>query len=118
MKLRGGASLPELVLGASATAATASGLGIVLGQAEFVHKFLWFGMTNWGDNPLLGVSILGWGIGKIVATMAGDDAIKQHCKMGAPLMVLSAYILMKDQGVVATILPLTFAAAYGFIGYA
>jgi hypothetical protein len=117
MKLRGGASVPEIVLGASATAAMASGAGVLLGQTELVNKVIWLGMTKWSNDPILAVSALGWGAGKIVAVSAGEEAIKLHCKMGSVIMTLLAFFFHKDQGFTAAIMPLLFASVYAYIGY-
>ena len=117
MKLRGGASVPEMVMTASTAAAGVSGVGIIAGKTDLVNQIVWLGMTKWSDDPLLGVAILGWAIGKMVAINSGETAMKLHCQMGTVVMGLAALLLSKDQGLRGAALPLIFTAAYAYIGY-
>jgi len=86
MKLRGGGK-NEIILGVSTATAIANGALVAVGKSDTANA-LGFGLFEVIDDPRYGIAMLGWGMGKLAALMAGGDAIPAFLKLNLIPMVL------------------------------
>lgn len=68
-------------------------------------------------DGIAGASMVGWGVGKIVAAMSGLEAIKTFSKLNLLPMAIFTYFNFKEGGTKATIFPAAFIAAYLYLGF-
>ena len=73
MKLRGGGK-NEIIMGVSAATALANGALVALGQSDKANA-MGFGLFEVIDDPRYGIAMLGWGMGKVSALMAGGEYV-------------------------------------------
>ena len=75
LSLRGGATVPEMMLSASAAVAITSGLAVSVGKPELA-SLLFLNLNTVSADKMAGAATLGWGLGKLVAVVSGAEAIK------------------------------------------
>ena len=117
LRLRGGGLDVDakLVMTLSSAAAVATGLGIYAGQESLV-KLLWLNMVDLPMDKMYGIAVLGWGIGKINAVQGGEDSAKNMAKINMIPMALFVHHVFTSQGLVNSLVPAVFLAAYAYVG--
>jgi len=114
MKLRGGGK-NEIILGVSAATAIANGALVAVGKSDTAN-LLGFGLVEVIDDPRYGIAVLGWGMGKLAALMAGGDAIPAYLKLNLiPMALWLVTNAINGAAMKEYVMPLVFGALYSWV---
>ena len=114
MKLRGGGK-NEIILGVSAATAVTNGALVAMGKSDVANTFM-MGMGEVIDDPRYGIAMLGWGMGKVAALMAGGDAIPAFLKLNLiPMVAWLALNVKNGAAMKEYVMPLVFGALYAWV---